>query len=56
MTWIITIEKHLLVFIGIEIEFIFRGPEFIDSVVASRLNGYIAGYGTKVNIDYLIYK
>jgi len=28
-----------------------RGLEFIDSVVASRLNGYIAGYGTKADFE-----
>lgn len=26
-----------------------RGPEFVDSHVAARLNGYIAGYGTKAD-------
>ena len=32
---------------------LFRGPELVDNYVATRLNGYIAGYGTKVKNIYI---
>ena len=32
----------------------FRGPKLIESSVAARLNGYIGGYGTKVQFEFLI--